>query len=409
MEGRTGHPVQRAPPTHLVEDEFVGADHGKAVSPMPRILIVTGEASGDLHGANLAKAIMALDSTAELVGIGGAAMRAAGVALVPGVPQLDLMGLIGISALGAVLRRIRAIRTVLKTQPWDLVVLIDNPGLNFHFARVAKSAGHRVLYYIAPQIWAWRPRRIKWIQRRVDHVVVILPFEPDLYRRAGVRCTFVGHPLLDAVAPRYDRSALRAKFGLHEGGPVVGLLPGSRAGEVESLLPVLLEAAQRLVAAEPKTQFLLAQASSIDDNLLQAHLRHSPVPVRVASDQASEVMAASDVLLVASGTATLQAAVVGTPMVLLYKAPWLTYRLARALITVKWIGLVNLVADRSIVKELIQEEATADHVAQEALRLLRDRAAYDEMKRGLQEVRELLGEPGASHRTAQVVLSECRA
>lgn len=409
MEGRTGHLVQRAPPTHLVEDEFVGADHGKAVSPMPRILIVTGEASGDLHGANLAKAIMALDSTAELVGIGGAAMRAAGVALVPGVPQLDLMGLIGISALGAVLRRIRAIRTVLKTQPWDLVVLIDNPGLNFHFARVAKSAGHRVLYYIAPQIWAWRPRRIKWIQRRVDHVVVILPFEPDLYRRAGVRCTFVGHPLLDAVAPRYDRGALRTKFGLHEGGPVVGLLPGSRAGEVESLLPVLLEAAQRLVAAEPKTQFLLAQASSIDDNLLQAHLRHSPVPVRVASDQASEVMAASDVLLVASGTATLQAAVVGTPMVLLYKAPWLTYRLARALITVKWIGLVNLVADRSIVKELIQEEATADHVAQEALRLLRDRAAYDEMKRGLQEVRELLGEPGASHRTAQVVLSECRA
>jgi len=409
MEGRTGHPGQRAPRTHLVEDEFVEADHGKAVSPMPRILIVTGEASGDLHGANLAKAIMALDSTAELVGIGGAAMRAAGVALVPGVPQLDLMGLIGISALGAVLRRIRAIRTVLKTQPWDLVVLIDNPGLNFHFARVAKSAGHRVLYYIAPQIWAWRPRRIKWIQRRVDHVVVILPFEPDLYRRAGVRCTFVGHPLLDAVAPRYDRGALRTKFGLHEGGPVVGLLPGSRAGEVESLLPVLLEAAQRLVAAEPKTQFLLAQASSIDDNLLQAHLRHSPVPVRVASDQASEVMAASDVLLVASGTATLQAAVVGTPMVLLYKAPWLTYRLARALITVKWIGLVNLVADRSIVKELIQEEATADHVAQEALRLLRDRAAYDEMKRGLQEVRELLGEPGASHRTAQVVLSECRA
>ena len=409
MEGRTGRPVQRAPPTHLVEDEFVGADHGKAVSPMPRILIVTGEASGDLHGANLAKAIMALDSTAELVGIGGAAMRAAGVALVPGVPQLDLMGLIGISALGAVLRRIRAIRTVLKTQPWDLVVLIDNPGLNFHFARVAKSAGHRVLYYIAPQIWAWRPRRIKWIQRRVDHVVVILPFEPDLYRRAGVRCTFVGHPLLDAVAPRYDRAALRTKFGLHEGGPVVGLLPGSRAGEVESLLPVLLEAAQRLMAAEPKTQFLLAQASSIDDNLLQAHLRHSPVPVRVASDQASEVMAASDVLLVASGTATLQAAVVGTPMVLLYKAPWLTYRLARALITVKWIGLVNLVADRSIVKELIQEEATADHVAQEALRLLRDRAAYDEMKRGLQEVRALLGEPGASHRTAQVVLSECRA
>jgi lipid-A-disaccharide synthase len=376
---------------------------------MPRILIVTGEASGDLHGANLAKAIAVLDPTVELVGVGGAAMRAAGVALVPGIPQLDVMGLIGFSAVGAMIRRIRAIRTVLKTQAWDLVVLIDNPGLNFHFARVAKAAGRRVLYYIAPQIWAWRPRRMKWIQRRVDHVVVILPFEAELYRRAGVRCTFVGHPLLDVVASQYDRGGLRTKFGMCESGPVVGLLPGSRAGEVESLLPVLLEAAQRLIAAEPKTQFLLAQASSIDDNLLQAHLRQSPVPVSVAYDQASEVMAASDVLLVASGTATLQAAVVGTPMVLLYKAPWLTYRLARALITVKWIGLVNLVAGRSIVRELIQEEATADRVAQEALRLLRDRAAYDEMKRGLREVRELLGEPGASHRTAQVVLSACRA
>lgn len=376
---------------------------------MPRILIVTGEASGDLHGANLAQAIMALDPTAELVGIGGTAMRAAGVALVPGIPQLDVMGLIGFSAVGALIRRIRAIRTVLKTQVWDLVVLIDNPGLNLHFARVAKAAGRRVLYYIAPQLWAWRPRRMKWIQRRVDHVVVILPFEPELYRRAGVRCTFVGHPLLDAVAPQYDRGALRTRFGLDESGPVVGLLPGSRTGEVESLLPVLLEAARQLVAADPKTQFLLAQASSIDDNLLQTHLRHSPVPVRVAYDRASDVMAASDLLLVASGTATLQAAVVGTPMVLLYKASWLTYWLARLLITVKWIGLVNLVAGRSIVRELIQQEATADNVAQEALRLLRDQAAYDEMKRGLREVRESLGEPGASRRTAQVVLSECRA
>lgn len=409
MKGRTARPVQAAKPTDPVEHEFVPTDHGETVVAMPRILIVTGEASGDLHGANLAKALMALDSTAELVGVGGAAMRAAGVALVPGIPQLDIMGLIGLSAVGAMIRRIRAIRTVLKSQAWDLVVLIDNPGLNFHFARVAKAAGLRVLYYIAPQIWAWRPGRMTWIRRRVDHVVVILPFEPELYRRAGVRCTFVGHPLLDAVAPQYDRAVLRTKFALHESGPVVGLLPGSRPGEVKSLLPVLLEAAQRLVMAEPKTQFVLAQAASIDDNLLQTHLRHSPVPVRVIPDQASEVMAASDVLLVASGTATLQAAVVGTPMVLLYKVPWVTYWLGRLLITVKWIGLVNLVAGRSIVREFIQKEATADHIAQEALRLLRDRAAYDEMTRGLGEVRSLLGEPGASHRTAQVVLSECRA
>jgi lipid-A-disaccharide synthase len=373
-----------------------------------RILIVTGEASGDLHGAHLAKAIMALDPTTELVGIGGPSMRAAGVNLVPGVPQLDVMGLIGLSAIRAMLQRVRAIRRVLKAEAWDLVVLIDNPGLNFHFARVAKAAGRRVLYYIAPQVWAWRPGRMKWIQRRVDHVVVILPFEPELYHRAGVRCTFVGHPLLDMVAPHYDRTKLRREFGLSESARVVGLLPGSRVREVEMLLPVLLKAAAQLVLAEPGTQFILAQASSIDDNLIQTLLRDSPVPVRVIHDRATEVMALSDVLLIASGTATLQAAVVGTPMVLLYKTSPLTYRLARWLITVKWIGLVNLVGGRLIVPELVQEEATDERLCREVLHLMRDPSAYNEMKEALRQVRQSLGEPGASSRAARVVLSECR-
>jgi len=373
-----------------------------------RILIVTGEASGDLHGAHLAKAIMALDPTTELVGIGGPSMRAAGVNLVPGVPQLDVMGLIGLSAIRAMLQRVRAIRRVLKAEAWDLVVLIDNPGLNFHFARVAKAAGRRVLYYIAPQLWAWRPGRMKWIQRRVDHVVVILPFEPELYHRAGVRCTFVGHPLLDMVAEHYDRAKLRREFGLSESARVVGLLPGSRVSEVEMLLPVLLKTAAQLVLDEPGTQFILAQASSIDDNLIQTLLRDSPVPVRVVHDRASEVMALSDVLLIASGTATLQAAVVGTPMVLLYKTSPLTYRLARWLITVKWIGLVNLVGGRLIVPELVQEDATDERLCREVLHLLRDPSAYNDMKEGLRQVRQSLGEPGASSRAAQVVLSECR-
>jgi lipid-A-disaccharide synthase len=373
-----------------------------------RILIVTGEASGDLHGAHLAKAIMALDPSTQLVGIGGSGMRAAGVTLVPGVPQLDVMGLIGLSAIPAVVQRVLAIRRVLKAEAWDLVVLIDNPGLNFHFARVAKAAGRRVLYYIAPQVWAWRPGRMKWIQRRVDHVVVILPFEPELYRRAGVRCTFVGHPLLDEVAPRYDRTKLRGELGMDESARVIGLLPGSRTSEVEMLLPVLLKAAAQLVVAEPGTQFILAQASSIDDNLIQTLLQHSPVPVRVVHDRASEVMALCDVLFIASGTATLQAAVVGTPMVLLYKTSPLTYWLARWLINVKWIGLVNLVASRSVVPELIQDEATDERLCQEVLRLLRDPSAYNDMKEGLRQVRQLLGEPGASCRAAQVALAECR-
>jgi lipid-A-disaccharide synthase len=196
---------------------------------------------------------------------------------------------------------------------------------------------------------------------------------------------------------------------LNQEGRVVGLLPGSRTGEVRSLLPVLLDAAGKLARRKPGTQFVLAQASTIQDNLLQSLLRESPVRVTVVKEQASEVMAVSDLVLVASGTATLQAAVVGTPMVLLYRTTTLTYWLARVLIRVKWIGLVNLVAGRSVVPELIQSEATGERVYREAVRLLEDESAYNHMKRDLEQVKADLGDPGASLRAAQAVLKTCQA
>lgn len=377
---------------------------------MPRILIVTGEASGDLHGAHLVKALKALAPDLQIVGIGGASMRAAGAEVVQDIPQLDVMGLIGLSAVKAMLQRVSRIRTLIKRERWDLVVLIDNPGLNFHFARVAKASGLKVLYYIAPQVWAWRRGRMRWIQQRVDHVVAILPFEEPLYKKAGVRCTFVGNPLLDEVAPTYDRDALRRQFGLTDDGPVIGLFPGSRKAELLEHVPLLLETAKRLVERHPTMQFVLAQASSVQDQFLADLLKNSPVPIKVFRNLASEVMAASDLLVVKSGTSTLQAAVVGTPMILFYRAPsWVTYRLARLLIRVPWIGLANLVAGRGIVPELIHDEATPERLAHEALRLLTERRAYDEMKAALRSVREALGAPGASHRAAEAVLAECRS
>lgn len=377
---------------------------------MPRILIVTGEASGDLHGAHLVKALKALAPDLQIVGIGGASMRAAGAEVVKDIPQLDVMGLIGLSAVKAMLQRVSRIRALIKRERWDLVVLIDNPGLNFHFARVAKASGLKVLYYIAPQVWAWRRGRMRWIQQRVDHVVAILPFEEPLYKNAGVRCTFVGNPLLDEVAPTYDRDALRRQFGLTDDGPVIGLFPGSRKAELLEHVPLLLETVKRLVERHPTMQFVLAQASSVQDQFLADLLKNSPVPIKVFRNLASEVMAASDLLVVKSGTSTLQAAVVGTPMILFYRAPsWITYRLARLLIRVPWIGLANLVAGRGIVPELIHDEATPERLAHEALRLLTDRRAYDEMKAALRFVREALGAPGASHRAAEAVLAECRS
>ncbi|HRC45013.1 MAG TPA: lipid-A-disaccharide synthase [Nitrospira sp.] len=377
---------------------------------MPRILIVTGEASGDLHGAHLVKALKELSPALQIVGVGGASMRAAGAELVKDIPQLDVMGLIGLSAVKTMLQRISRIRTLIKGERWDLVVLIDNPGLNFHFARVARACGLKVLYYIAPQVWAWRRGRMRWIQKRVDHVLAILPFEEPLYKKAGVRCTFVGNPLLDEVAPSYDRQALRRQFGLSNAGPVIGLFPGSRKGELLEHMPLLMETVKRLAQRRPAIQFILAQASSIQDQFLADLLKDSSVPIQVFRNQASEVMAASDLLVVKSGTSTLQAAVVGTPMILFYRASsWLTYRLARLLIRVPWIGLANLVAGRGIVPELIHDEATPERLVQETERLLGDPRAYEEMKAALLTVRQALGTPGASRRAAEAVLAECRA
>ncbi len=377
---------------------------------MPRILIVTGEASGDLHGAHLVKALKELSPALQIVGIGGASMRAAGAELVRDIPQLDVMGLIGLSAVKTMLQRISRIRTLIKGERWDLVVLIDNPGLNFHFARVAKACGLKVLYYIAPKVWAWRPGRMRWIQQRVDHVLSILPFEQELYRRAGVRYTFVGNPLLDEMAPSYDRAAIRKQFGLPESGLVIGLFPGSRKGELQQHIPVLRDAVRRLVARYPAAQFIAAQASSIQESLLDELVRDSPTPIRIFRDQSNEVMAASDVLLVKSGTSTLQAAVIGTPMILFYRAASrVTYLLARLLIRVPWIGLPNLVAGQTIVPELIHDDATGERLAQETERLLQDRTAYDGMRAALLKVRQALGDPGASRRAAEAILAECRS
>ncbi|MDH5640610.1 MAG: lipid-A-disaccharide synthase [Nitrospira sp.] len=375
---------------------------------MPRILIITGEASGDLHGANLARALKARDPHVELAGIGGAEMEAAGVRLVRETGRFDIIGMVGLLTIFAVIRKFVAVRRLFKSEPWDAVVFIDHPGLNLRYAYFAKAAGLRVFYYIAPQVWAWRPGRIHWIKQRVDHVLVILPFEKAIYDQAKIPCTFVGHPLLDAVALQYDREGLRKGFDLAPEASVVALLPGSRRGEVETLLPILLEAAEKLAQRAPQTQFLLAQASTIQDNLLASLLRRSSVSVKVVKEQASEVMAAADLALVASGTATLQAAVIGTPLILVYRTSALTFWLAFFLIRVKWIGLVNLVAERTVVPELIQTDATGERLYQEALRLLEDRFAYDEMKRGLAKVRAALGQPGASIRAAEVVLAACQ-
>lgn len=373
------------------------------------ILIVAGEASGDLHGANLAKAIRLREPNVRLLGVGGQHMRSAGVELLDGLHRLDAVGVPGLLTISKGILNILRMKRFFKEQTLDGVVFVDNPSMNLRLARIAANLGHQVIYYIAPQIWAWGQRRIHLIKRVVRRMIVILPFEEAIYREAGVPCNFVGHPLLDTLAPEYDRRSTRKQLGLPEEGLLIGVLPGSRLSEVGSLLPEMIQAVKQLRDFDPNVQCVIGRAQSISSEYLEGLFDREGLPVTVVADQANEVMAASDLLLVASGTATLQAGLVGTPMIITYRLSWLTYQIAKRIALVKHLGLVNLVAGRGIVPELLQEDATAERLYEEAVGILKDRGRYNRMQEELQSIRKQMGTSGASDRAAQVVLAECRA
>ena len=375
---------------------------------MARILLVTGEASGDLHGATLARAIHGLQPETRLLGVGGAKMTEAGVTLIPGIHPVDAIGMPGLTHLMAGLRNLIHIRHLLRRERFDVIVFIDSPGMNLRLARTAAKMGQRVVYYIAPQIWAWGASRMNLIRRVVHRIIVIFPFEEGLFRQAGIPCNFVGHPLLDSLDPSYRQPSVRAHFGISQHSPVLGLLPGSRECEVRRMLPTMLKTAQRVLALYPLARCLIARAPSVSRQLVQALVEKGGTPVQIIDDQSNEVMAASDVLLVTSGTATLQAAVIGTPMVIVYRVSWLTYQIAKRLMRVQWIGLVNIIAGRLVVPELIQQHLTPERLSAEALRLLADSHAAEDMRKSFRTIRESLGGPGASQRAAQIVLEEAQ-
>ena len=344
----------------------------------------------------------------RLFGAGGFHMKAAGVELIPGMERLDAVGVLGLKQIRKGLSNLFRLKRFLRQEKLDAVVLIDNPGTNLRLARIAARIGHRVIYYIAPQIWAWGARRMKLIRRVVHRMIVILPFEESLFRNAGVPCDFVGHPLLDTLAPAYDKNSLRHQLGLPRDELVIGLLPGSRVPEVRTLLPPMIQAVKHIARFYPGIQCVIGRAPSISEDLIESVLDRTGLRVTVTGNHTNEVMATSDLLLVASGTATLQAALIGTPMVITYRLSWLTYQVAKRLITVKYIGLVNLVAGRGIVPELIQDEATAEKLSEEALMLLRDQGLCKRMREAFRAIRGELGTPGASTRAAQIVLAECQ-
>jgi lipid-A-disaccharide synthase len=370
-----------------------------------RLLLVAGEASGDLHGGHLARALLTQQPTLQLLGVGGRRMREAGVELIFDIHDLAVVG-----AVEAV-RSLRTLWTVYRTlldtverTPVAAVLLIDFPGFNLKLARAMAQRGIPVLYYIAPQIWAWHPGRLKKMRRRVRKLFVILPFETGLYREAGIDVEFVGHPLLDLVQPTGSKADACVRCGLDPAAPVVGILPGSRHSELHYLLRPMLEAAAQIHAQVTAAQFILPLAETLRPGDVQAALETAPIPVRLVQRQTYEVMQAADILLVASGTATLEAALIGTPMVLAYKAHLLTYLLARLVMRVSRIGLPNIIAGRAIVPELWQYDVTAEKMAALALALLTSPERATAMRTELATLRSQLGAHGVPERVASGIL-----
>jgi lipid-A-disaccharide synthase len=366
-------------------------------------MLVAGEASGDLHGATLARALRAAAPEARLYGMGGRRMAAEGVDLLVDVTGAAAVGgteaVAGVPGLYRAYRRLRG--EVTGAQRPDALVIIDFPEFNLRLARAAHRAGVAVAYFIPPQVWAWRPWRVRLIRRVVSLVLAVFPFETTLYRRAGVPVTFVGHPVIDALAEAPTRHAARAALGLEQTAPVIGLLPGSRRHEVAGVLPAMREAAAMIAATHPGARFVVAQAPTA---AIDARAAAGAPPLEIVAGRTYAVMRAADLLLVTSGTATLEAALLGTPMVVCYRLSLLSELLLKPLVRVPWISLANIVLGRAVVPELYNRALTGAALGREALRLLDSPGALAAQREAFRELAGQLGTPGVGTRAARHVL-----
>lgn len=374
------------------------------------ILVVAGEASGDMHAAALIRELKRTNPNYRYYGVGGEKLRAEGVELYADSAAMAVIGLTEVFLkLPFIIKVMRRLTRSFEEKKPVAVILIDYPDFNLVLARKAHAAGIKVFYYISPQIWAWRKGRVKTMRRIVDKMAVILPFEALIYRSAGVDAEYVGHPLLDMIPPPCSQEEAIQTLGLRSGVKIVSLLPGSRPGEVERLLPVCLQAAEKM-QKQQELQFIIPLASTLSLDFVKRITKGYNIQITILSNAIYDILAATDLAIVASGTATLEAGLMETPMIIIYRVSCLTYFFGKLFIRVKNIGLVNIIAGKAIVPELIQREANPQLLAELADQLLSDRNARAMMKIALSKIKDQLGAPGAAARAARLVanlLSTC--
>jgi lipid-A-disaccharide synthase len=369
----------------------------------PLVLLSAGEASGDRHAADLFSALKQLVPGVRGIGMGGAAMRKAGVDLRCDSSGIGVIGLVEIARhYGEIRAALRLMQDIVREEKPDLLICVDYKEFNFRLAKAAKACGVPVLFYVSPQVWAWRPGRVKTYGRIVDHMAVIFPFEVPFYEAYRVPVTYVGHPLAGKVKPTLNRKAAREKYGLSGNGPVIGLLPGSRANEIKRLFPVILEAAGRLAREFEGARFVLFQAPSVTDAALQDRLAECGLDLRIIKGQDYDALHGCDAVITVSGTATLEVALLGVPMAIVYRLAPISYWLGRLLVRIPYIGLPNILAGRHIVREFIQHEATPENIAGEIGKILREPAYAAAIRRELHGVREKLGERNGTAELARL-------
>ena len=373
-----------------------------------RVMMIAGEPSGDMHGSGVVRELRALVPSVEVFGVGGDRMRNEGMELIEHISTVSFMGFVEVMKHLPTIRSVeRKLEALLHSKRPDVLVLIDYPGFNLRFARTARRAGIKILYYISPQVWAWHKSRVKKMKGVIDKMKVVFPFEVEVYHKEGINVEFVGHPLVETIGSSLSREGFCNAHSLNAGRKVLALLPGSRKQEVENILPTMLRAAATLVQSHG-VQVAVGVAPALGAAFIRQFIPHGAA-VTLVEDGTHDLMAHADAAIVTSGTATLETGWFGTPMVVVYRTSALTYLIGRLLVDVPHIGLVNIVAGKGVVPEFIQHEMNESNLVKAVGKILQDDGYAASMRSELSLIKKKLGGPGASARVAKGIINLAEA